>query len=243
MRRKKIVTIILIILMLTSVTVTLISCKGLENQYEVGYFKCINEIDKETNETYVCLLDLTELGKQQEVIAIPEFINGLPVKQLGGIQPTYVYSLPYRMNSENLKKLYILNETTKIFKGLIVPNATVVIMGFSSVSIDDHRLGRAAGWMSNCKAKNIIYDFYIGDQEMKNMFTEETKIANVYYYVNQELKYTDYIEENGLYLYPEDYDAKLKNVIWYMDKDCTKLWNREFRLFSEEEVLNLYCKN
>ncbi len=230
--------------MLTSVTVTLISCKGLENQYEVGYFKCINEIDKDTNETYVCLLDLTELGKQQEIIAIPEFINGLPVKQLGGIQHTCVYSLPYRMNSENLKKLYILNETTKIFKGLIVPNATVVIMGFSSISNDDQRLGRAAGRMSNCEAQNIIYDFSIDEEEAKNhIFQEGTRVANVYYFVNEELKYTDYIEENGLYLYPEDYDAKLKNVTWYMDKDCTRLWNREFRLLPEENVLNLYCRN
>ena len=228
--------------MLTSVTATFIACKGVENQYEVGYFKCINEIDKDTNETYVCLLDLTELGKQQEVIAIPEFINGLPVKQLGGIQPTYVYSLPYRMNSENLKKLYILNETTKIFKGLIVPNATVVIMGFSSISNDDQRLGRAAGRMSNCKAQNIIYDFSIDEEEAKNhIFQEGTRVANVYYFVNEELKYTDYIEENGLYLYPEDYDAKLKNVTWYMEKECVNEWDKKFVLNSNEE-LHLYAK-
>ncbi len=113
MSRKKLISILLSIALLICVFCGCVGCesayeKNLKRIKETEYFRYINYEGEDT----VTILELTELGKQQEVLVIPEDIDGMKVWEIGTkkINGALGPHHPYSLSSKNLKKLYVVGD-------------------------------------------------------------------------------------------------------------------------------------
>ena len=77
-------------------------------------YGCQQELHTEDYYEYIILDDgtvglgyLTDLGKEQKVLEIPDYLGGKKVTKIGGFRASYVYPEQMIMSSSNLEKLYI----------------------------------------------------------------------------------------------------------------------------------------
>jgi len=70
---------------------------------------------------HAIVLELTELGKQQEVLAIPSHIRDLPVRQIGFDSLNMWGGYFFYISSENLRKIYIPYTVTRIMTPIVDP--------------------------------------------------------------------------------------------------------------------------
>ena len=82
-------TLILFLMIIFSVSLS--SCRDWKpydlEECESGYFKYHIYDEDGSDQTYVYLVGLTELGKQQKELIIPEYIDGIKVDGLGYERP------------------------------------------------------------------------------------------------------------------------------------------------------------
>jgi len=81
---------------------------------EYGYFVVWWQPTRNT----ATVLELTELGKQQEILKIPIYVRGLPVQSIGFAESSRIYTI----SSVNLRKIYI-PRTVSLIDGNFMPRA------------------------------------------------------------------------------------------------------------------------
>lgn len=106
----------ILLLLLSILIVFCKSCNIINNDFiESGDFiyELITDTkDDETNDSFVRIMGLSETGKEKEVIIVPQFINGIEVKEIG--REFYVTEGEWK--SEKLKKVFIPFLPNKIFR-------------------------------------------------------------------------------------------------------------------------------
>ena len=86
--------------MLLSTLSVFVGCLGKDSdRFNTDLFQCMYNEDK----TGVIILSLTKKGQEQEVLVLPEEINGLPIVQLGGEAGGYPNARQHIFKSEKLK--------------------------------------------------------------------------------------------------------------------------------------------
>ncbi len=227
--------------------------------FTTEYFSCRYSEDK----SEITILELTELGRQQEILVIPAAIKGVPVVQLGSYISGCTRGERYRIESQRLKKLYFFADNFFLKHALIyVPNATVVACGniqkFNSDMENwrqlkiNYRLDENAPILKNWSEywTSILDSYNVGCEKRimpvlyENDFSDfpEYVAANVRYYIDNELSYIDYIDSQEKYILPKigNRDGYTFDG-WYTEKECINKWNEEVPQFYEEE-LNLYAR-
>jgi len=100
------------------------ACSG-NKIVETDYFRV--ELNKK--EKYAIVLELTDLGKEQEILAIPMFVEGLPVKQVGGTPRLNLLGIVFELYSDNLKKIYVPGSVECIIPGALkIPSDGEIII-------------------------------------------------------------------------------------------------------------------
>ena len=190
------------------------------------YFVCYT-YSSEIYGNNIAILELTELGKEQEVLIIPETINGVSVKWLGGSVPEYyMISAKKLFKSERLKKLYIPFAMKFISHGDMVriPNATVISF------IDEEEYNNNGDYITlNCGKQAFLFE--------PERMLDHMVCANCFFYKNDTLVWADYIDDDEVYALPVELQ-----IDWYYEPECINLWNGEYVIPDGEEQLNLYSK-
>ena len=243
MRTKiKQVTIIIALLLLCTI---FLSCmggctKGNNKIFDTDLFHCKYNKEK----TGVIILELTKQGQEQEILVIPEEINGLPVVQLGGVTgyPNYWHYV----ESQKAKKVYFPFSLvgTDIIRMVSFPYATVVVMGLSKEKNRDELAHIYTRDLIECN--RYIFDYSVDKEKIKKQKGSDAKRidlcedANVQFILRGEVKYIDYINEGEVYLRPDEYDPNMEVSAWYMDEEYKYLWNGEYVI--SDRILRLYGK-
>ena len=233
-KTKQLTVIIALLLLCTAILSCLGGCtKKDSNRFDTDLFCCMYNEDK----TGVIILELTKKGKEQEILVIPEEINGLPVVKLGEVigYPNHLHYL----ESEKAKKVYIYRMPKQISGKLQFPNATVVLFDIGGESKQGRASVLSSGYVFSQK---VVYSFeLIEDEWIYKEGYQNSCTANVFFFINGELRYIDYIEQNGVYIFPQNYDTKIKGIEWYLDEQYKNLWDREYVL--SDGNLFLYGKH
>lgn len=178
-------------------------------------------------EKHATAIKLTDLGKEQEVLAIPPSVENYPVRYIG-VQPILGDRLGALMLTDVQKKIYLpLSLNNRV--GLIEASMMDAVLNISSPSED---------------LINSIKRFYEADLYY---LTESTKL-NTFFMLNfdsaenEGYYWMDYINGSNPYIIPSD-PAREGYVFdgWYYEEGCTTSWNNEFPS-SESESLTLYAK-
>jgi len=195
---------------------------------------------------YAAMVDLTELGKEQEILVLPPYVEGYPVKQFGtqiGIRYTY-------LNSQNLRKIYLPYTlkaiTDKPFRA--TPNLEQIV--FLSIN----------------KVKNSGSDFGVANSVvmlkehiMERGFTQESfeeyvigklgryRLPNIFFYYNHEESpnsgyyWFDYIIDDNIYIIPEDPQREGYTFEgWHIDPECENEWDGAMP--QKDAEVKLYAK-
>jgi len=213
---------LLLLAILMVLNLTIVSCT---NRYkESGYF--IYEFyDSDT----IVITGLTDSGKQQEYLIIPEKIDGHYVENLGETG----WFVGGEFESENLKRLYIFG-VTRLGQGGFFKNAPnlshIFLMNIDINTIDGFDIQERINFISNYLYVNNID--YLGNQ---------VNIANLTYKYN----YDD--APNGDYYFIDDYDNdKVKYIPpvptregyifdgWYKEALCLNRWNFDTDIIPKE---------
>ena len=218
---KKLLTIGLAVLLMLCMSISLVGCilKKYET-YDSGYF--IYQVSHENGEVYI--IGLTDLGKEQEYLIIPETIDG---KKVNGISETTFdvyrtkrkYGNPEDINyqSEKLKKVFIVS-------GIGIINAWVSSGLFSDKEVF---------YISNAdvKFKNKFYRTSLKGDTAWHSLTA----ANVSYDYNYENSPNDGYYWIDNYSYGERIEYIPEQPIrdgytfggWYKESECINAWNFE----------------
>lgn len=202
-----------------------------------GLTSCVHRIETFSTDFFVFELNhrekhataikLTDLGKEQEVLAIPPSVENYPVRYIG-VQPILGDRLGALMLTDVQKKIYLpLSLNNRV--GIIEASMMDAVLNISSPSED---------------LINSIKRFYEADLYY---LTESTKL-NTFFMLNFDSSenegyyWMDYINGSNPYIIPSNpvregytFDG------WYYEEECSSLWNNEVPE-SESESLILYAK-
>ena len=230
-KTKQLTVIIALLLLCTAILPCIYGCtKKNSNRFDTELFSCMYNKEK----TGVIILELTEKGQEQEILVVPEEINGLPVVQLGGV--TGYPNHWHHVESQKAKKVYFPFSfvATRKVGILSFPNATVVVMGLGEEKNRDELAHIYTRDLIECN--RYIFDYSVDKEKIKKQNGSDAKRidlcedANVQFILRGEVKYIDYINEGEVYLRPDEYDPSLGMVEWYLDEQYKNLWNREYML-------------
>ena len=193
---------------------------------------------------YALILELTDLGKEQEIIVIPEYIEGLVVKQIG----RYSWPIVWGLESENLKKVYITTTVNYIERAAFskCTNLEEVVM----LSVPMVKGASFNLWSTGEKAK-LIFSDPLQDNTIivRPSPTSGGKMIPVnfvfhYHYFNAPNSgyyWFDYITGSNLYILPNNPEREGYTFKgWYIDEECSIEWD-EVLPISETEILELYA--
>lgn len=189
---------------------------------------------------------LTELGKQQEILAVPTYIDGYPVKQIGVLGYR-----KYGIESDNLRKIYIPQTIySRMYNGMPIASGSIVCKDQVVYLSDEY-----ANW--NNGGEKIIVTPEAKEDFIRNKskeylesiekFLESVLLVNICYYSNYEsaefvCHWADYITgTDDLYLEPEK--PKREDYIftgWFFEPECLTEWDGLLPT-SESEKLSLYA--
>ena len=221
---------ILMITILVSTTLMLCACSGCTRNEEWGYFTVKFYDDRET----AYITGLTELGKQQRFLVIPEEIDGVKVYTIGERPPLQMWSSIgwADMCSEKLEKVYITS-SVHIVSGSFrnSPNLMKVV----SIN-DDYYINGLDYSIKKCYSREVYLD---------RGYTRDCYImSNVSYFNNFETE-----ENNGYYWIDDwEYGSKIEFIPpeperegytfggWYKEPECINKWNFESDVLPEERT-------
>lgn len=250
MSRKRLICILLSVALIICVFCGCIGCetvyeKNLKRIKETEYFRYINYEGEDT----VTILELTELGEQQEVLVIPEEIDGMKVSMIGtrrikgsslGPQPGFT------LESDCLKKVYMKANNLSLpeWYRLLVNHIDKTIIIINQDIHDAFHCSRT--WTENNKF--YICDKQSMEQYINNLSFEVRNKENFYtaefkFWIDDELWWLDTYNEERLYIRPEN-PSKAGMIFsgWYIEPEFIHLWNGEYQLTDGERGLNLHAK-
>ena len=212
------------IILLLSVLVMLISLSGCkiwdENVVESGYYKY-----KIYNDN-AYIFELTEEGKQQEILIIPTEFNGM---KTGLGKRNAIVSCGLDIISEKLQKIYFNTSTmTNLYENEIIFSKIIsddVVEMFFPYYDYDHRVHF-----------QHYFEVYFVSNEYNEIRPKKNVIANVSYYYN----YDNSDTINCKTFFIDDLDGEtIKNIPpnplreeyeftgWYKEKECLNKWDFE----------------
>ena len=229
------VTTIIALLLLCAVFLSCIGgCTKEDSKiFETDLFRYRYNKDK----TGVIILELTEKGQEQEMLVVPEEINGLPVVQLGDD-----YAIPRCLRSDTIKKIYV-GATVLLSNSSIIMDKLedIIVYPFSNEEIITviYNIGEVKTYIN----KGINGTDYFDKHGFHTTFNEYFYEANITFYSEPEdMYFVDNYSASNLYYMPE---APQKEgcyfVGWYSDVDLNNMWDGKYP-DSQEETLNLYAK-
>ena len=209
---------------------------------ETDYFY-VQLMIKDVTEPCALILELTDLGKEQEIIVIPEYLEGLPVRWIGrDLWP----SIRWGFESENLKKVYVPATVNYIERAAFIKCINLEEFVVLSVPLGPGNLPNL--WSTGGQA-TIIYSYPL----MENRLIAAQKSVGitipvnlVFYYnytdaPNSGIYWFDFITGSNLYILPDDPIKEDSTFTgWYIDEECSIEWD-EVLPSSEAEILELYA--
>ena len=214
-------------------TVCFCSCSLTKDKTFVydDFFVCIADYGQPGQ---TAILELTELGKEQEVLIIPETINGQKIVWLGGyVKKDLLYPDKKCFSSTVLRKLYIPIVIDAIYgqskKMVYLQNATIITL-MEKKDFD------FAYYFENCKLQVLPFQTDFNDEKQQSFFNH-LGTANCLFFKNDKIVWIDYIADGEVYALP----AYLQ-IDWYLEPECINLWNGEYVIPDGQERLNLYSK-
>ena len=218
------------ITILVSTTLMLCACSGCTRNEEWGYFTVKFYDDRET----AYITGLTELGKQQRFLVIPEEIDGVKVSTIGERPPLQMWSSigSADISSEKLEKVYFPT-SVYIVAGSFRNSSKFV----KAVLIN----GGHINGLNDVTMKYYPYQTYI-DKELAGHL--HYACANVSYFYNYD------IEENYGYYWIDDWDygSKIEFIPpeperegyifggWYKEPECENIWSFENDTLPERKI-------
>ena len=205
------------------------------------YVQLVTDV-KEPYEPWARILELTDLGKEQEILVIPDYVEGLPVTGIGrDLWPRTVWGV----ESENLKKVYVPITVTSILEAAFLGCTNLEEFVMLSVPINSDmpdlwsRGGQATIILSNPLQENRL----IAVLKPENI-TLPVNLIFHYNYTdapNSGIHWFDYITGSNLYVLPNDPIKEDSTFTgWYIDEECSTEWD-EVLPSSEAEILELYA--
>lgn len=229
----------LIIIFLSSLS----SCLSKREILQTEYFTYV--IKGSGDDKFVDIWELTDKGKEQEIIVIPGYIDGIKVLSIGNARIMY-HLIPRYLaffSSEKLKRVYIEIEEIWLNKAFNpdffsykCPNFDKVIFILYDYVDKRPSIGRMQSvFFRSDYINSEKYMFFFDEKEKKIMLDEYTDLpANVSYYHN----YQNAPREG--YYWIDDYDNELIQYIpkdpqregytfagWYKESECLERWNFE----------------
>jgi uncharacterized repeat protein (TIGR02543 family) len=218
---KKLLTLGIAVVMLFSLA-GLTACNSVKI-VETEYF----HVRLYKNEGYAVVWELTDLGKEQEILAVPMFIEGLPVKQLG----RQVITGTRNIVSYNLVKLYIPHTVEKIIGEITISPDSKFVVNRIDIQ-DDYFNGIRYGTEGR-----IIHLNYLNATRPNVAF-----FSNNYESPNQGYYWYDYVTDTNLYLIPPNPTRSGYDFVgWYLEPKGITQWDEQMPT-SADETLNLYAK-
>ena len=236
-RIKRIIPIVALLLLCTTLLAGMSGCLGKDDNYfDTDLFSCMYNKDK----TGVIILSLTTKGQEQEILVIPEEINGLPVVQLGGSigYPNH----PIEIKSKKIRKIYIDNNNY-ISLGSVYFDQPIEIVAIYSQSFvhivsTEHHFSHSAKCYTTEENYNQNYDLISRQAHFRDF--NLVAVGNITFIeisdVEEKIIWLDNISENGVYYCPYlDRD-------WYLDEACTVPWKKEYEMEHGAENMSVYSK-
>lgn len=221
----------------TRVKVKKMSLVVLAISLSLGLSACINNIETVSTDFFVfelnhkekhaTAIELTDLGKEQEVLVIPQFVESYPVQYIG----------KRAVLGDRLGVLLL----TGIQKKIYLPPSLINRVGLAESSVMDAILNVAN---PSEELINSIQRFY---ESNLYFLTEDTKL-NTFFMLNfdsagnEGYYWMDYINGSNPYITPSNpvregytFDG------WYYEEECTSSWDNQFPT-SETDTLTLFAK-
>ena len=247
--KKNSVLLIVVILLFITIPLGLIGCETANERFEkrifeTEYFRCVE--NEATNS--VVILEFTEKGKKQDMIVIPQEINGKRVVAIGGLSTHSMTANSYHLNSPNVKKVYITHNLDSAGSpfNLSVPKDEKIVIVFAlknprreTINSLRHRLG---------DSRFVYLDKSVEDDLFRTESVDEYRDtlvnANIRFWSGEEVVWLDYYDsELNLYAEPPKPKSEEGNFVgWYTDEALTEVWNGEYVIPDGQEELNLYAK-
>jgi len=178
------------------------------------------------------ILDLTELGKQQEILKIPEYVEGLPVRMVGFHVDTIVSGLSFGINSNNLRKIYIPYSVFYVptWVSSTYENLEIIFLGAELLDRANEILQGRIVSISNRKqisaefcSPNIIYRYNFENA------------PNLGYF------WFDKIISDSLYLRPSNPNREGYIFVgWFLDEESTIAWDENHPI-STEQIITVFA--
>jgi hypothetical protein len=223
----------LLLLLFLLLSINLISCK--KNKLESfidEYFEYVL-IEHESNKDiyYAYIIGLTNLGKLQTTLFIPEKLGGFSVKQIG-------YNLTKKeiignISSDNLVKIY----NNDIVRNIAISNFKNHVSLISFHYINSYTFLINDNLTVYVPTLDIL-NGYVSSDRFSNRYKEANVIFKIQdYYKNFETRYIDSVYNSKIdYYFDDSYD-------WYLDNKFTILWNKDKYIDNESIVLYGKLKN
>ena len=218
---KKIILIISFIFILIPLTISLSSCRNVKI-YEIGDFRY--RIITENKKKMAAIQELSVIGREKEVIVVPEYIDGYKV------YGTYDrgYSNHWgRIKSDVVNRIY--------FMSVIRIKTKQIEWGVKAFAFSPDTFGKAS------LGSDYIYEYLpisinLNDYTMKYNGAYN---ANVTYYVNNQIYWIDDYDNEIIKYKPNDPIVEGKTFDgWYKDIEYTNKWDFENDIVPAKEYDN-----
>ena len=223
---------ILIVTVMVATTLTLSGCSGCGHEEERGYFTVKFYDDRQT----VYITGLTELGKQQRFLVIPEEIDGIKVYAVGERPPLQMWSSIGAADicSEKLEKVYVTS-SIYIVSGSFrnSPNLTKVasMVGAFIVSTNQTIKTYVSNKEYNDLSPNGLYYYAFDKANVSYFYNYESEVNDGYYWID-DWDYGGKIE----FIPPEPIREGYTFGGWFKEPECINKWDFETDVLPEERT-------
>lgn len=235
-RTRKTVLLLMLFILSAIMSVTAVGCEK-NDVFTTEYFRCMFNDDK----TEVTILELTKEGQRQEILVIPEKIAGRPVVQLGGKTKGYPYQVPHYIKSNSLKKIYLDNSNFLNIENFDISQPIEIIALKNNSYIQTVFSGNRLGGKFSCYTLEKIFNE--NEERLQARHKDGFSVistTNMNFIevtdTGETIIWADNISDGNVYWCP------FWNREWYVDKECTALWDRKYSISDNEETLNVFCK-
>lgn len=190
-----------------------------------------NDDNNESNDPFVRIMGLSEAGKEKEVIIVPQFIDGIEVKEIG----SDVWGRVGEWKSENLKRVFISYLPKKMGEVFwsYCPNLEATIILVNEIPYENHIY---------TKTEKYITSYHCEIDNTSCMVPSEYREGSIScYYANVSYFYNYDEAPNCGYYWIDNYDYG--NIIsyipenpirggyifdgWYKESECINKWDFE----------------
>ena len=187
---------------------------------------------------HIAIIDLTEKGMQEEVLIVPEFINGYPVKHIR--TNALVWGGYGQINSEKLKRFYVIyhqnfydDDVRSFFNGYDVDSNT-----YSNPKLE--RVIIRYGQLDGTPTLGVAYDRKLNlSGELVWGIPHQTNISYWSNFDGNEVEpyWVDDFDYGGYIKYIPESPARDGYMFdgWYKEKECINKWDYETDTLPEKK--------